>query len=139
MSNTTGINEIKDAVVSRLIVDTTLIDLLGGEKIYYRRPVKKVNVPVITYYFIARVPDWATDEYGKIDITMQLDVWSTSEDLADKILYEVDRLLYQYRVTTTTWDIKRFLRRGDRTLPKDEEGIAQLSADWLITAYKRNG
>lgn len=130
-------NEIKKVVADRMVNSAELVTLLGEEEhIYYRRPVKKVEIPVVTYFLASRTPDWDVDQYGKIEIMMQIDIWSESEDANDEILKVIDALFYQYRATTASWDIKRFLRRGDRALPKDEEGIAQLSADWVIGAYK---
>lgn len=131
-------NEIKKAIRDRLLGDDPLVALLNSDTaVYYRRPRTEVETPVITYSFISRTPDWDIDEYGKIEILLQIDIWSKSEDTNDLILKEVDRVLYQWRTTTASWDIKRFLRRGDRAMPKDEGGITQLSTDWLVTAYKK--
>lgn len=138
-------NEVKAAILTRLQTDATLIaaPLLNGTNVFYRQPEQKVEISdtaaAITFWFFDRDPDWAVDEYGKIGIRMQLDIWATDPDKCDSILTEVDRLLYDWRFTTTTWASKRLLRRGGRELPRDEAGIHGLSTDWLITVHKIGG
>ena len=61
-----------------------------------------------------------------------------TEDKSDEILGILDALLYQYRFKTTNWSVKRILRRSDRTIPRDEDGIVHVATDWVVTAYQRN-
>lgn len=85
---------LKTNVVSALKNDSTLINLLGGEKIYYFHLPEEPNFPLITYYE-GNNKDYAffDDLERNTEAIFIIDVYTKGTDLTD-ISQAVDNVMY---------------------------------------------
>lgn len=79
---------VKTALRAKAIADATLLDAahLGGPRVYYRRPPRDADFPVVTFF---KLPVSRDKEIPREDGIYQFDTWSKSADLNDVI---ADRL-----------------------------------------------
>ncbi len=85
---------IKKAVHSKLAADAQLVTLLGGAKVYFRRPPDNATFPRITYFIpqhLKGLGEVAHDPTA--DQLLQVDIWSQSGDANDPISARVISLM----------------------------------------------
>jgi hypothetical protein len=63
-----NLHDLKQALYTKLVSDTELVNLLGGEKIYYKQPLSSANYPCVVYDIIGDSdrPFDENDSSGKI-------------------------------------------------------------------------
>jgi hypothetical protein len=85
---------LKAAFRSKLLGDATLVALLTGPRVYYRKPPDAAQYPSITFF------ESSKDRFGQPGNgnptrrpVYQFDVWTESADLNDQICTRVEQIL----------------------------------------------
>jgi hypothetical protein len=132
---------IRIAVVERLESDPVLLELIGGsDRIFYRPRRTEFEPPALTYFDFGAEVDPLVP---MTDRTMQIDVWETDLDRAERIALRVRRLLDLGRgggVATplvlegTEGRVANLFLTADRDGPVDGDFVRK-SLDFRVMAY----
>lgn len=83
---------VKPLVVEALENNETLVNLLGGRKVFFMTTSEDTELPYITYQEIVNVDDTYYDnEAYSSEIQLAIDIWSDSS--TTKIAQEVDKTM----------------------------------------------
>lgn len=112
---------VKPQVVDALENNIELVNLLGGEKVFFMTTSEDTELPYITYQEIVNIDDTYYDnEAYSSDIQMVINIWSYGS--TTKLAQEVDR----------TMKSLHFKRLGAVDLYHEETGIYQKNMRYRI-------
>ena len=141
-------SELREKIVSMLESDAAVTSLLASEtSIYYHRPPADVALPCITYA-IEDAPARQMSGYGGFELTLHVDLYSTSMATNDQLLKAVDAVLFDAHrggaMDTTSWSVKQCRRLASEVRPAGEVRSAsgleaeQRSTRWILRVYRKN-
>lgn len=132
---------IRTALVGRLAADAPLTELLGGsDRIFYRPRRSTFTPPELTYFDFGGAPDPLVPVW---DRTVQIDIWETDLDRAERIATRIRGCLDLGRrggtatpfvLDGTAGRVATVLLTGDREASVDED-VVRKSLDFRILAY----
>lgn len=87
-----NMKNLRPEIVQALENEPTLISLLGGKRIYYRKGNNAEEFPRITFFELNNAPDsFADDQETSSEISFQIDIWSKNSTSA--IHTKVDEIM----------------------------------------------